>query len=77
MNLPVVRGCLAGARTIDKSFGRAPALRGASVAVGQGEILAVMGPGESGKSALLGCLAGIFRPGNSEVRSADRRCGAT
>jgi putative ABC transport system ATP-binding protein len=44
------------------------------VAVGQGEILAVIGPSESGKSALLGCLAGIFRPGNGEVRSAGCRC---
>ena len=77
MNLPVARGCLAGARTIDKSFGRAPVLRGASAAFGQGEILAVMGPGGSGKSALLHCLAGIFRPGNGEVRSAGRRCSGT
>jgi putative ABC transport system ATP-binding protein len=70
VNLPVTRGCLAGARTTDKSFGRAPVLRGASLAVGQGEFLAVMGPSGSGESALLGCLAGIFRPDSGEVRSA-------
>ena len=43
MNVSVTRGCLAGARNIDKSLGRAPALRGASEAVSQGEILAVTG----------------------------------
>ena len=77
MNLPVTRGCLTGARTIDKSFGQTPVLRGASAAFGQGEILAVMGPSGSGKSALLHCLAGIFRPDSGEVRSAGFRCSGT
>jgi putative ABC transport system ATP-binding protein len=42
-------------------------LRGASVAVAQGEILAVMGPSGSGKSTMLHCLAGIFPPDSGEV----------
>jgi len=68
MSTPVVmRGCLIGARDIVKSFGQTPALRGASVAVAQGEILAVMGPSGSGKSTLLHCLAGIFQPDRGEV----------
>jgi putative ABC transport system ATP-binding protein len=68
MSTPVVmRGCLIEARDIVKSFGQTPALRGASVAVAQGEILAVMGPSGSGKSTLLHCLAGIFRPDRGEV----------
>ena len=68
MNSPVVtRPYLIEARDIAKSFGKTPALRGASVAVPAGEILAVMGPSGSGKSTLLHCLAGIFQPDQGEV----------
>jgi putative ABC transport system ATP-binding protein len=62
-----MRGCLIEARDITKSFGQTPALRGASVAVAGGEILAIMGPSGSGKSTLLHCLAGIFTPDRGEV----------
>jgi putative ABC transport system ATP-binding protein len=55
------------ARGVVKNFGQTPALRGASVTVHQGEILAVMGPSGSGKSTLLHCLAGIFLPDSGEV----------
>jgi putative ABC transport system ATP-binding protein len=61
------------ARDVCLSFGPTPALRGASVAVGAGEILAVMGPSGSGKSTLLHCLAGILVPDSGEVRFAGRR----
>jgi putative ABC transport system ATP-binding protein len=55
------------ARDVRKSFGATPALRGATVAAAQGEILAIMGPSGSGKSTLLHCLAGIFPPDGGEV----------
>ena len=55
------------ARGVVKSFGQTPALRGASITVRQGEILAVMGPSGSGKSTLLHCLAGILVPDEGEV----------
>ncbi len=55
------------ARDVVKSFGQTPALRGATVAVDKGEILAVMGPSGSGKSTLLHCLAGILVPDQGEV----------
>jgi putative ABC transport system ATP-binding protein len=68
MSTPVVvAGPVIEARDVRKSFGQTPALRGASVAVSPGEILAIMGPSGSGKSTLLHCLAGIFAPDSGEV----------
>jgi putative ABC transport system ATP-binding protein len=55
------------ARGVVKSFGQTPALRGAAIAAGAGEIVAVMGPSGSGKSTLLHCLAGILVPDEGEV----------
>ncbi|MGF1429915.1 ABC transporter ATP-binding protein [Kitasatospora sp. LaBMicrA B282] len=56
------------ARDLELSFGPTPALRGASLSVTRGEILAIMGPSGSGKSTLLHCLAGILTPQSGEVR---------
>jgi putative ABC transport system ATP-binding protein len=50
-----------------KKFGVTEALRGASVTVGAGEVIAVTGPSGSGKSTLLHCLAGIVTPDRGEV----------
>lgn len=63
----VSRGAILEARGVHRAFGRTPALRGADLAVGAGEILAVMGPSGSGKSTLLHCLAGIYTPDEGEV----------
>ena len=73
MNTPSASRVLIEARDITKSFGQTPALRGASVAVAQGEILAIMGPSGSGKSTMLHCLAGIFPPDSGEVWFDGRR----
>jgi putative ABC transport system ATP-binding protein len=61
------------ARDLYLSFGSTPALRGASLGVRQGEIVAVMGPSGSGKSTLLHCLAGILVPDEGQVWFAGQR----
>ncbi|MER5897339.1 ABC transporter ATP-binding protein [Streptomyces sp. NPDC001876] len=55
------------ARGLKKSYGRTEALRGASLDLHAGEILAVTGTSGSGKSTLLHCLAGIVRPDEGVV----------
>src|ERR1700722_4221107 len=60
-------GKIIEARDLEKSFGETPALRGASLGVRPGEIVAVMEPSGSGKSTLLHCLAGILVPQEGEV----------
>ncbi|MFI5532559.1 ABC transporter ATP-binding protein [Kitasatospora sp. NPDC051853] len=63
---------LLSARGLAKAFGPTHALSDASVTVGAGEILAVMGPSGSGKSTLLHCLAGITRPDTGSVSHRGR-----
>src|SRR5690606_29471567 len=60
------------ARDLRKRFGPTEALRGASLEVQAGEIVAIMGPSGSGKSTLLHCLAGILLPDSGDVRFAGR-----
>ncbi|MBL7500069.1 ABC transporter ATP-binding protein [Frankia sp. CNm7] len=61
------------ARDLKLAFGETPALRGASLSAGAGEVLAITGPSGSGKSTLLHCLAGILTPDSGEVRFDGRR----
>ena len=61
------------ARDVVLSFGETPALRGADLAVSEGELLAIMGPSGSGKSTLLHCLAGILVPESGEILFEGRR----
>ena len=49
------------------------ALRGVSLTVATGEILAVVGPSGSGKSTLLNCLSGLDEPDGGSVSVAGER----
>jgi putative ABC transport system ATP-binding protein len=68
-----VGGVIIEAQGLVLSFGETPALRGASLSVERGEVLAVMGPSGSGKSTLLYCLAGILSPDAGVVRFDGQR----
>src|SRR5437773_8021431 len=69
-------GNIVEARDLVLSFGETPALRGASLTVRRGEIVAVMGPSGSGKSTLLHCLAGILVPDQGEAWFGGQRLDA-
>ncbi|CAM5257835.1 ABC transporter ATP-binding protein OS=Streptomyces tendae OX=1932 GN=F3L20_04855 PE=3 SV=1 [Streptomyces tendae] len=64
---PTTTAPLLTARELVKAHGRTEALRGASLDLRAGEILAVTGTSGSGKSTLLHCLAGIVRPDAGSV----------
>lgn len=55
-------GVLLGLRDVTFSYGRDPVLRGATLAVREGETVALLGPSGAGKSTLLACMAGLRRP---------------
>lgn len=68
MTAPLLR-----AHALHKSFGRTEALRGASMDVAAGEVVALTGPSGSGKSTLLLCLAGVLRPEAGSVTYESHR----
>jgi ABC-2 type transport system ATP-binding protein len=60
---------------IAKRFGTREALRGVSLSVERGELVAIIGPNGAGKTTLLSILAGIQRPDAGSVGREPREVG--
>jgi sulfate/thiosulfate transport system ATP-binding protein len=65
MTVPVV------VEQIEKDFGAYPALRGVSLKVETGELVALLGPSGSGKTTLLRVVAGLEQPERGRVLFGD------
>jgi branched-chain amino acid transport system ATP-binding protein len=54
-------------RELALSFGGIRALRGVSLAVPEGETVAIIGPNGSGKTSLFNCVSGAYQPGSGAI----------
>ena len=56
---------------LDHHYGSAQSLRDVSLAIGQGECLALLGRNGAGKTTLLRCMAGLLRPSGGTITLDD------
>ena len=63
-------------RDITKQFGTTQVLRGVSLAVEEGEFLAILGPSGCGKSTLLRIIAGLETADSGDSRLGSRSSGS-
>ena len=58
---------------VSKSYGASTALRGVSLSVGRGEVVALLGANGAGKTTLLSLIAGLRRADSGRVRDRGAR----
>jgi ribose transport system ATP-binding protein len=75
MSATVITHPLVEAREVSKAFVGVQALDGVSLAVGRGEIHALLGENGAGKSTLIKILTGVYRPDSGEVLLDGQRVG--
>jgi ABC-2 type transport system ATP-binding protein len=63
-----IAGPVIDARSLERWFGPRAALAGVDVGVGAGEVHGLIGPSRSGKTTLLGVLAGVLAPTSGTAR---------
>jgi urea transport system ATP-binding protein len=61
---------------LDHHYGSAQSLRDVSLAIGQGECLALLGRNGAGKTTLLRCMAGLLRPSAGQITFDDHSIAA-
>jgi len=54
-------------RALSAGYGAAPAVREASLDVGEGELVVVVGPNGAGKTTLINALSGLHRPVSGKI----------
>ena len=54
-------------RSVEKKFGRYPALNKVDLEIADGELVALLGPSGSGKTTLLRTIAGLEFPDEGQV----------
>jgi branched-chain amino acid transport system ATP-binding protein len=63
-------------KDLEAAYGEKPALRGVSLAVGEGECVSVLGANGAGKSTLLRVISGLLRPRKGSIALSGRRLEA-
>jgi len=66
------RGQLLEVKDLHVSYGAITALRGVSLAVGQGEVVALIGANGAGKTSTLRAISGMLKPRSGHIRLADQ-----